>query len=166
MGSPRYRRSRVHKATRLSTGNLTLNSTNWADVNNAALDREIKEAQAGDAVVVGLSGRWGTEAVWGFLDIVTVVASTPLNSFCQQGPVVASPSGNVEGIPAWHGVSGGHTPISGYSMPYVLTAADVVDGVVTLRLRYATLTAANKTLYASTAIPLDLWAVNMGPGQS
>lgn len=147
-------------SARRSSGSLTLNSTSWADV-DTTLDLTLA-AVAGDQVLYGLTGRWGNESVWGFLDVVTVVSGTVTNSLCEQGAAVSSPSGNVEGIAGWHGVSGRHEPIAGTTAVYTVTAGDITSGNITLRLRYATLTAANKTLWAASNIPLDVYAINFG----
>lgn len=163
MAYPRYILSRNLKKARRSSSNLTLNSTAWADV-ETTLDMTFYEVQVGDELVYGISGLVGAEATVLALDVVTLVAGTPLNSFSARGPVLAPFTGS-EGVLAWRGATGVLTKVSGDAPPYTVVAGDLTANSVTLRLRYATSTATAKTLYANTIQPFDVWAINLGPVQ-
>lgn len=163
MSYPRYLRSRQMVKARRTSGNLTLNSTSWANV-DTGIDLVLDEVQVGDELVAGISGLAGNESVSLYLDVVTVVSSTPVNSFAKAGAVEASPG--VEGIQAWRADGASFLAVGGLSMPYTVVSGDLSSGSVTLRLRYATSTATNKTLRAQTNNPLDVWAWNTGPVQA
>lgn len=137
-----------------TAGDLTLNSTTWADVDNG-LDATVA-AETGDWLLVGLSAFWGNQASVGFLDAVSLVAGAPVNSITLKG----APNNSAFGVLAW----GGAVSQQGYAggaIPYQVQAGDLSTGNVTLRLRYRTFSAVNKTLGAQALIPLTFWVVNM-----
>lgn len=160
MAYPRFRLARAHRSTRRTSGILTLNSTAWANV-DTGLDI-ILEAQVGDELRATLGTMWESATPIGYLDVVTLVSAAPLNSFAKRGAVEASPT-TVTGVPAWIGPASTQTPVSGAAPLYTVVSGDIVSGAVTLRLRYATSTATNRSLNASTAIPLDFTVENLGP---
>ena len=141
------------------TTNVVLNSTVWANVSGPA-DLALTAA-TGDVVEVSFSALWQNEAVDGFLDAVSIVAGSPVNSFAQDG----APVNTSQGIMAWRGVSGQQIAIGG-NFFRVLTAGDISGGLVTIRLRYRTGTATNKTLLGSTDYQQVFAARNYGPVQS
>lgn len=161
MAYPRFVRSRQIVKARRTSGNLTLNSTAWANV-DTGLDLVLNEVQVGDEIVYGISGYVGIEAVAAYFNVATVVAGSPVNSFAERGAAVATPGAVITGWTAPSGVDGF---LSGFSPPYTVVSGDLADGSITLRLRYATSTATNKTLNASATRPLDVWAMNLGPLQ-
>lgn len=131
-----------------TAGNLTLNSTSWANV-DTGLDIVFAGAVAGDWVEVGIIGVWGTEAVTGHLDVVSMVAGSPAKSWGSNGNV--DPTG--AGVRGWTGSNASTTvpaTITGTVIKQ-LEAADIDSGSVTIRLRYRTGTAASKTLFATAA---------------
>ena len=142
-------------AQRAST-DLVLNSTAWANV-DTAMDLTLA-ADAGDIIEVAASGLWGNENVTGYLDVVTLVGSTVTNSFAENGAVSASSGG----ITAWR-IDGTIIRSFGGSYFYKLVSGDVSGGNVTLRLRYRTGTATNKTLYSSTLARFVWFGRNHGP---
>jgi hypothetical protein len=142
-------------AQRAST-DLTLNSLNWANV-DTAMDL-VLAADAGDWVEVAASGLWGSENVTGYLDVVTMVGSTVTNSFAENGAVSASSGG----ITAWR-IDGTAVRSFGGSYFYKLVAGDISSGNVTLRLRYRTGTATNKTLFSTTLARFVWFGRNHGP---
>lgn len=159
MSYPRHQLSRAFKIARRNSGNITLNSTNWANV-DIGMDH-VLAAQVNDVIFGGLSGLTGNENVGAYFDIVTVVAAAPLNSFGKAGAVETAPG--VQGILQWQSFQGqGYLGVGG-EYPYTVVAGDIVNGVVTVRLRYATNIATNKTLFADTNHPLAFWAKNLGP---
>lgn len=157
MARPRFRQSRMHKVTRRTSGNLTLNSTNWANV-DTGLDITL-DAQVGDDIEVGINALAGTEAQILFLDVVSLVSAAPVNSFGKQGAVTTAPAPN--GIAGWRGAASMET-VLGSPVHKTLVAGDISSGKVTLRLRYSV--PGNKTLYADgTNWTLEFWAKNLGP---
>jgi hypothetical protein len=142
---------------RRTTGNVTLNSTSWANV-DTALDLTLG-GSAGDVIEATLSALWNADAVQACLDVVTVVSAAPVNSFATGTTVTAS---TLQGVGAWIGNSGIQADLSG-SFFYTLVAGDISGGNVLLRLRYRTTTAANKTLIATTDVPFVFFARNHGP---
>lgn len=152
---PRFRRSRDHKTARRTSGDLTLNSTTWADLDNG-LDL-VLAAREGDSIEVGISAQAAEEALDGYLDVATVVAGSPVNYFGTAG------GASDRGIAAWIlAVSAVSSPAG--AIHRTLTAGDIDGGTVRLRLRYRTSSASNKTLRASSAIvPLQWYAKNLGP---
>lgn len=138
-----------------TSGNVTLNSTTWADV-DTGLDLPISAA-AGNWLAISLSARFLNEAVHCGLDVATIVSAAPVNYV----------SGSGGGGAAYNGLQGWFGPASQYAMAgptvlYQVQAGDVAAAAVTLRLRYRTLSAANKTLDADTNNPLLFMAVNHG----
>lgn len=142
--------------SRYTTGNLTLNSTVWANVSGPA--DLVLAADAGDVVQVGISAAVGNEAVDLYLDVVTMIGSTVTNSFGKDG----TPSNTHQGIVAWRGITGAYaSPGAGFW--YKLVAGDISSSTVTLRLRYRTASAANKTIFCATDYPFVFFARNHGP---
>lgn len=157
MSYPRFQRSRDFKFFNRTAGNLTLNSTTWANLPTIGTTWDITlAAETGDTVQVGLSALWGSEAVFGFLDVSTIVSAVAVNALSGAGGVGG------EGMAGWRGAASTAFPI-GASPMYTLLVGDISSGTVTLRLRYRTFTAAAKTLYAATDDPLHFWAKNLGP---
>ncbi len=158
MAYPRFQRARAHRFIRRTSGDFTVNGTNWANL-DTGLDQTL-EAQVGDVLEAEVVGLWGTEAVNGLLDVVTVVAGSPVNGFANAGAVTAAPP--KYGIPGWRGTSGVETVASG-AAHYTVVSGDLASGQVLLRLRVATQTATNKTLYAGTNHFFEFAVWNLGP---
>lgn len=157
MAYPRFQRSRDHKMFTRTAGSLTLNSTTWANLPTIGTTWDsVLVAETGDVVQVGLSALWGTEAVLGCLDVWTIVAAAAVNAISGAG------GASGEGVQGWRGASGTAFPI-GASPMYTLLSGDISSGTVTLRIRYRTGTAADKTLFGATNNPLHFWARNLGP---
>jgi len=141
--------------TTRTAGSLTLNSTSWANVPSVS-QLTLTGVAVGDIIEVGLSAVWDVQAVEAVLDVATWVSSAAVNAISGAG------GASGQGIVAWRsayvttniGVVGG-----GYL--YTLVSGDISGGNVVLQLRYRTLTAANKTLYASTDLPLHFYAKNL-----
>ena len=142
---------------RRTSGNLTLNSTNWADA-NTALDLTLNAA-VGDVIEFSLSALSANEAVILMLDAVTVVAGSPVTSFCTGSAVVAA---TTEGVQAWYSPASVTSNLAGVAF-LTLGAGDVSGGTVVLRLRYRTASATNKGLVALANNPLVVAAKNLGP---
>lgn len=136
-----------------TAGTVTMNSTTWADFENT-LDLTVS-ARAGDVLLVTLNGRMASEATIGALDGATIVSGSPVNY------VSGGNSTTSFGLMGWCGASGVNASIGGSAI-YVVQAGDVVGGQVTLRLRYRTSTAANKTVLATADTPFTWAVVNLG----
>ena len=139
-----------------TAGNLTLNSTSWANVSGPA--DLVLAADAGDVVEVSCSGFWNSDNVQAHLDVVTLVSGSPVNSFATGGSVATSG----QGIVAWAGWANVQMSMGG-NFFYKLVSGDISGGNVTLRLRYRTTSAANKTIVASTDVRFVFFARNHGP---
>jgi hypothetical protein len=148
-------RNRYVRAKR-TAGDLSSSSTTWADV-NTALDLVIA-ASVGDVIEVCVSGLWSNAATDGFLDVVSIVSGSPVNSFGQDG----APDNSAVGFSGWTGGSGVISAISG-SVFRTITAGDISGGNVTLRLRRRNASAVTKAIFAVTNVPLECWARNLGP---
>lgn len=134
-----------------TTGDITVSSTSWANLENS-LDITLT-AQAGDVIEAGISARCSGSFV--FLDVVTVVGGSPVNSF---GRTSGLPTDSDGGPSTWSFPNGGDT--IGGSVMYTVVAGDVSSGTVTLRLRYRV--SVGNTIYAQSAIPFQWWAKNLG----
>jgi hypothetical protein len=140
-----------------TSGNLTLNSTSWANV-DTGLDLVVP-AQAGDVLLVSLSCDWGGgEAVTAALDACTLVSGSPVAYVSGGG------GASDYGVQGWIGHSNDPVVGAGGAIQYVVQAGDISGGSVTLRLRYRTGSAANKTLMATTAQPIHWSVVNLRGG--
>lgn len=142
-----------------TSGDLTLNSTNWADV-DTGLDLTLPAA-AGDIFEVTANGLCDVQAVNVFFDAVSVVSAAPVNSFGQNAAVTTAPPNY--GITAWRCTQ---SLLERFGIPihYTIQAGDISGGNVTVRLRYATSSATNRTLFASSATGFIFkWSVkNLG----
>lgn len=142
-----------------TSGNLSLaSSLVWANL-DTGLDLTLA-ADSGDVIEVCLSCWWSNEANEQYLDVVTLVSGSPVNSFGYDA-APANPSTS-------YGISGWAIPASRFEPRSAtawrkLAAGDVSGGNVVLRLRYASQNATARTLYATAAQPLEFWARNHGP---
>lgn len=145
---------------RRTSGNLTLNSTTWANV-DTGLDLVVP-AQAGDVLHASFSGLWGGEAVAGVIDVATIVAGSPVNYFGSAGGASGLGLGGLFG-PSTTDAGSENFPIGGAAQ-YAVQSGDISGGTVTLRLRYRTGSASNKTLFGTTDIPFQWSVVNLRGG--
>lgn len=129
---------------RRTAGNLTINGTSWANL-DTGLDL-VLTAAAGDEVLISVTGFWGGEAVYAFLDAVSIVSGSPVNSWASNG----APDASGQGVRSWWGKTGTDWDIGG-SISRTLVSGDISGGTVTLRLRTRTFSSANKTFLASTS---------------
>jgi hypothetical protein len=143
--------------SRYTAGDIALNSVTWANWPAGPADL-VLAADTGDLIEVALSAVSSTEAVTGYLDVVTMVGAVVTNSFAEAGAVNASGTG----ISAWFRPPSAQLPVSG-SFFYKLVAGDISASTVTLRLRARTSAAANKTIFANTNTGVVFFARNHGP---
>lgn len=142
---------------RRTSGNITLNSTSWANV-DTGLDLTM-DAAIGDYVEVALIGFLDqTGATYTRLDVASVVSGSVVNTWSTNGAESASS----EGVGGWTGITSAFTPVSG-ATGRVLASGDISSGTVTLRLRYRTDSAVNKVLNANSNNQLVFMAKNYGP---
>lgn len=134
-----------HDFAKRSSGNITVSSTTWVDVDNA-LDLTV-DAASGDSLLVVVNGLWNAEATEGHLNAATVVAGSPVN--------LIEPT-STTGVGGWWGRSGLVANI-GAGFTYTVQAGDVASGQVTLRLR-ARQVGGNKILFADSTHALQ-WSV-------
>lgn len=145
-----------HKQVRNVAGNVTLNSTNWADT---GLGDITIPAWPGDDVRVGAAILLGTEAFDALFDVVTIVSAAAVNSV---GAAGAAPGTNLtDGITAWVNDAAQHGRGFGPPVLYTVVAGDIVSGKVTFRLRYRS--AGARTLLAQAGDPAFWWVENVGP---
>lgn len=157
MAYPRFQLARTFKTARRASTSPTYALTTWGDV-DTALDLTLA-AQVGDMIEVEANGLWGNEASTAhYMDVVTVVSATPVNSFGTQGAV----STTSHGIQAWQAITANYSMIAGGGI-YPIVAGDLSSGYVTLRLRRRGETASTKTLYAVADQPFQWWVKNLGP---
>ncbi len=146
-------------ATRASTS-LTLNSTTWANL-DTALDLVLK-AKTNDIVEVHINGLYLGEAVSAFIE-ASAWDGAALQGAWGSGELTTSTG---DGIPSCFATAAVALEVFSGRWMRRVTALDVAAGLLTIRWRYRTGSAANKTLLATAADPLHVIAVNHGPQQS
>jgi len=140
-----------------TAGNLSLNSTTWINL-DTGLDLVIPgTSYAGDIVEVGMSGVWGAEATQPYIDVVSLISGSPVNTWAQDGAEAAGATG----VSSWVGTNSVSTEFGG-SIMRAIVSGDLSAGVLTLRFRYRASAATAKTLNAVANTPLHVWAKNHG----
>lgn len=135
-----------------------MNGTTWADLPTIGTTWDaVLTAQVGDVVEVGMSARLESEGVIAIFNVHTIVSAAAVNGV---GGGVTGTTG--VGISSWT-MPPSNNFVTGGPAWYTLVAGDLSSGTVTLRLRYRTFTAANRTLDANTGNPLSFMAKNLGP---
>ena len=161
MGTPRFLPARRHKFVDRRTGSIAmpLASAVWATL-DATADITV-EAQVGDVLLVDVNGLWGSEMQNGFLDVATWVSGAGVHWF-GSGEPTTNTGGGVQTWYADGGVAGVYYKACG-AIRYTVQAGDIVNGDVTLRLRYRV--TGNKTLYNTALNPFQWSVENIGPVQ-
>jgi hypothetical protein len=144
------------EATR-TAGDLTLNQTAVTAV-NTGLDLTLTAA-AGDLIRYGMDGIIGNEAQVVVFDVYTMVSGASVNPF----GVGLSALGASQGVPQWQMDNIAQTFPLALPARRTLVAGDIQGGTVTLRLFYAKPNTTARTLFASSGLPLRVWAENLGP---
>lgn len=158
MSYPRFQRARAHRFERYTAGTITFNSTSW--VNVPGFGSLAVEAQVGDVLEAGLQMAVENEAPALLLDAVTDVSGTPTNSFGTGGTAPTSTTG--DGVIGWVVAAGLYGSPAGPAF-YTVQPGDLASGVVTVRFRYRTTSAANKTAIASATRGQFIYVKNLGP---
>jgi hypothetical protein len=160
MAYPRYRAARAHKFWLRTAGNLTLNSNvTWADLPTIGTTWDtVLAAQVGDTVECGLSAFVESAVVGVSFDVFTIVSAAAVN----QISTGTTASNSTFGVTAWYSPASMIATPAGSAM-YTLTGGDISGGTVTLRLRYLSDSATNRTLRGTAPTPLQFWVKNLGP---
>lgn len=148
----------THKTTTRTAGDITLNQNTWTNV-NTGLDLAIAAA-TGDTLEFHINAMTTTASVDTYLDGVTLVSGSPVNSLAKKGaaPLTNDNAGVQWLIPSGTRLGGGWAPLI-----YVVQAGDISGGTVTVRLRYLNSSTTSRTLYAgSGSFPLTVTLKNLG----
>lgn len=137
-------------ASRL-TGSITLNSSVWANA-STTLDITLAGA-ANDRVRYTPNFQDGNEALSSFFDARFVASG---NNFGK------STSNSHQGMAGWAGQASAYSAITGSAIKTVVSG-DISGGNVIVRLRYRLNSTATRTVFATSAVPLFLYAENVGP---
>lgn len=137
----------------VSTGNYTISSTIWANLDTAS--DLVVAAKIGDWIEVQMSAQAGSEATGLYLDAVSIVSGVNQNTWSDS-------TGN-GGILAWatQGL-GTFETIGGGAMKQIVSSDLDFVGNVTVRLIARVSVATNRSLYASSASPFMFWIKNLG----
>lgn len=133
------------KRVKRTSGNITLNSTSWANV-DTGLDITFTGVSAGDWVDYSTGFLLASAAVNVNLDVCTVVSGSPVNYLGAAG------GGSDVGGMCWYSPASVDTPVSG-TIAYQVQSGDLSAGSLTLRLRYRSASATNRTLQATSTNP-------------
>ena len=154
-GTVWVRRSPAFASVSYVSGDFTLNNTNYTDIHASALDLTLP-ASAGDVIEYTMNGGAGNQAVNLSLDVFITANSTYFSSNTTT-PLTFGRMG-------WRCATGVESQISG-GASHVVVAGDISGGNITMRPRYRTDTATNRTLYGggTAGTSLYLSARNFGP---
>jgi hypothetical protein len=156
MAYPRFRKARAHKLLTRTSGDITANSTTWANL-DTGLDMTVP-ASIGDTIRYGMSAYVNGEAVALAVQPATLVSGALVSWFGGGEPTTTTGTG----VSGWF-VEASVTGRIGPPVMLVVVAGDISSGKVTVRLRYRTGSASAKTVQASTTTPLQVWMENIGP---
>lgn len=151
MAYPRFQRSRAHKYTADSAGDITLNGTSWAAV-HATRGRHVIHAQIGDVIECACTFSLGNENVQMAMDFGIIVSNAIARR--SSGGADAGLVYALGGSYAWLSMTGWFT----------VEASDLVNDMVEIAIVYKGNTANNRTLRASLERnALVFGARNLGP---
>lgn len=140
-----------------TAGDLTINNTSWTDITNNDL---IVPANVGDLIEVGMSAILESAAVNVYFDFSVRVDGA--HDYYASGQAVAATTEN--GIPGLFALTGVRAAVHG-SVTFVTT--DVTDGdpfgSITLRPRFKSSAATDRTLNRNADTRFITWARNLGP---
>jgi hypothetical protein len=147
---------------RRTAGNITLTgTTTWSTLTTIGTAGDLTlNATAGDVIEGIAMFAVGGENVELIFDWVTVVSGTVTNSFSLNAAAPAAFTNLDRNV--YYKINGSTQAVPG-SLFRTLTAGDISAGTVTVRLRYATGAATNRTLFAGTVSPFTIAARNHGP---
>lgn len=136
--------------SRFTSGDRTLNSTAWADMNGSSFDVTLTGVTAGDVIEGQIIAYTGSEAVIAYFDLFAVTGS---HYFL---------SGGSTSDPGMGGSFSGAGTCTSTTYAYTTVSGDLSAGSFTARPRYRTSAATNKTGFASTTLPLIVRLRNLG----
>lgn len=142
---------------RETSGDVKLGVTTWSDLFFNRLDLFLP-AKAGDWIEAGMSFFASGQDTDIYFDAITIVGGFGRTSFATKG---ALPDNFGRGVSAWTGPRGVRTPCGG-SVPLQLTANDIENGQVRLRIRRRNRDPVLKIIGATTHVPFEFWARNLG----
>lgn len=158
---PRFQRARDFKRTQRTAGSVVIGTT----ILNVDTATDITlTAQVGDYIECSLGGLvslvTGSDASF---SVATIVGGSVVNYISGQVLAVGA------GVPNWYcpnrdtaqGVAGWN--LSGAASPYAIVAGDLSGGTVTLRVRAIGGGGGAISLWATTGVPFNFWAKNLGP---
>lgn len=138
-----------------TSGGITLNSTTWTLL--APEFEVIIAAAVGDVLEVGMNGRHEASTIWGHFDVFTYVGGAALNAL--SGATWTATTG--EGMSGWEALGSNQYQPFGGSGQYTVKAADVVNGVVTLRVMGRCGAAGSRALAGAPGLPLQFYVTNL-----
>lgn len=142
-----------------TSGDVNVTSTTYVNFDTTT-DLTLTGCYAGDVVEVSVIGEWyAAGAAYGIIDVVSVVSSSPVNSWAFD----AAPVDTQYGVNAWIGFPSTLSNACGGVMRRI-TAADLSGTTLTLRVRVRQDTAGQtKTLGANASNSFKFQAKNHGP---
>lgn len=142
----------VYDIERYTGGDVTVNSTS-AGADMAGVSDVTVAAAAGDLVMIGVSFRPTSAGTTGRVDVKCITGATE-NYVSSLGTTPAA-----RGISAWLVMSS--TSTSSGEVPYVVQAADISSGNLTMSLR-GWVTTSSYVITAGADDPLLFWVRNLG----
>lgn len=138
-----------------TSGNFTITSTSWTAILGTGVDLVIA-AVVNDWIEVSLSVAWNSEALYGCLDVSSIISGSAFSSW---GSVKTTTD---SGVQAWIGIASNFTYVGGSVMKQV--AAGDIDGSgnVNLRIFGRNTSAGTKTIFATADGPFKWSAKNLG----
>lgn len=134
-----------------TAGDISLTSTSVAVLSGPG--DCVVAASSGDVLLVGISAR--TENTTGnsiALDVATIVSASPVNYLSSRTGTPLTTS-----VPRWFIPASTNGAVGGVTR-YVVQSGDISGGNVTLRMYYRV--SGNRTLAASSTVPLEFWVQN------
>lgn len=145
-----------HKFTR-TTSTLTFNSTSWA--NFPTIGSFTLAAAVGDVISAELLMNVDSATSVLFCDAVTEVGGTPTNSLGTGGAALTSTTG--DGARGWVIPASTQWALAG-AIYYTVQSGDISGGNVTIRFRYRTSTAVNRSNYGDSTAGSFFRVANWG----
>lgn len=134
-----------------TAGTLSTTSTSFGAM-DTALDLTLTAA-TGDKLLLMMSALWSSNAEVGQARVVTRVGGANVND--------TTPGSGTNGVSGWRGLASAFASVGG-GILYTVVSGDVSGGSVTLRWEWKSEGGTLKNMFATTAWPLIVAAVNFG----
>lgn len=160
MAYPRFQRARAFKYARRTSGVVSVTSSSAYQDVDTGLDITLN-CQVGDVLeaVVSALGDTGGGASEICMEAVTIVSATPTNAFSTG----AAPAATNSGVLGWMMTRSQYSGVGGSAF-YTVQSADIVSGLVTVRLRARLLTGTTaRNIICDANDPLMFGVKNLGP---